>query len=499
MVERQIDIGECFSYARVLGLYNPYPILPPFYIFLRPWSDLFGDSLVALRMPSAIASACTVVILGRLSSRLIDNGVARCAMLLFLLNPFDVYFSQYIRPYTAVSTLLLAGLAILLADGGRWWVRFIAAGVSLVIAFLSHYSIFTSMAPVLLLLVIFAPISARNRFLVLAGASLVFLIVFLHASAVLLPPEYSLQTLANGFVEFWELLPTRVGAGRALECVFEMFWAPYPMMGGNKFWKIVAAVLILAAAVGHFRAWTLRPEIRRLCIGSIVVILAAPLSALYMQNGLGFSPYTASYTHFVVLPLVTLFAIAWRSLATMSRPIGAIFLALVLAGDLAGLSSVYTRMARAHFPDWAAVEREVRLRAQPGAVMIAGPGGWFGLLHAWKTSHNPLPLVPYPHEHRVLRDKFPVTQVEFDSWIHRLDGVHEVWVLWDLFDYLDPERFLRRDLDRNWVESERLTIRNELPGIDAEISRYRRRVNQDSPSSTIPAHPAAPGPAPPSH
>ena len=91
---------------------DPHP--PLYFLLLKGWIALFGDSAVALRTPSAllgIASTAVVYAAGREVEVKAGagRGIAWVAALLFALAPFQIYFSNEARPYA----LLCLGAALI--------------------------------------------------------------------------------------------------------------------------------------------------------------------------------------------------------------------------------------------------------------------------------------------------------------------------------------------------------------------------------------------------
>ena len=95
---------------------DPHP--PLYFLLLKGWIALFGDSAAALRTPSAlfgIASTAVVYAAGREVDRTTGRGIAWVAALLFALAPFQIYFSNEARPYA----LLCFGAALILLGARR--------------------------------------------------------------------------------------------------------------------------------------------------------------------------------------------------------------------------------------------------------------------------------------------------------------------------------------------------------------------------------------------
>lgn len=99
-------------------LSNVDAVLAPYYFFMRAWIATFGDSVVALRLPSVLAMAAAAGVVGSIGARLYGAGAGFLAGCLFALVPAVSRYGQEARPYAfavlfaAASTLaLLAALA----------------------------------------------------------------------------------------------------------------------------------------------------------------------------------------------------------------------------------------------------------------------------------------------------------------------------------------------------------------------------------------------------
>jgi len=85
-----------------------------YYAVLRPWTDVFGTSEMALRLPSVIGAVVAVVLLYGLTRRLFDERVAFVASLLLAVNPFAVKWSQQARSYSILLALAIGSTWLLL-------------------------------------------------------------------------------------------------------------------------------------------------------------------------------------------------------------------------------------------------------------------------------------------------------------------------------------------------------------------------------------------------
>ncbi|PKO22332.1 MAG: hypothetical protein CVU38_10070 [Chloroflexi bacterium HGW-Chloroflexi-1] len=96
---------------------------PLFFLALRPWLAVAGQSEFALRFPSAIAGALAVPIIYVLISRLAGRKPAALAALLAATAPYLVWYGQEARMYAALVVLVPLGLWLTVeaARRGGWW------------------------------------------------------------------------------------------------------------------------------------------------------------------------------------------------------------------------------------------------------------------------------------------------------------------------------------------------------------------------------------------
>ena len=105
---------------------------PLFFLLLRLWRNLTGDSEFALRYPSALLGTVAVA-LGFVLARRLGFG-HRGGLLLGLLlatSPYLVWYGQEAKMYTFLLALVtlafIAYLNALTGAGVKWWIVFVAA------------------------------------------------------------------------------------------------------------------------------------------------------------------------------------------------------------------------------------------------------------------------------------------------------------------------------------------------------------------------------------
>ena len=118
---------------------NVDAVVAPFYVFMHGWIALSGDITTSMRVPSAVALACTAGLIALIGRRLFDPSVGFTAGLLFAGIPMVSRYSQEARPYAfAIAGATLATLLLLRATEDPSWRRWGFYGGCLVFAGLMH-------------------------------------------------------------------------------------------------------------------------------------------------------------------------------------------------------------------------------------------------------------------------------------------------------------------------------------------------------------------------
>ncbi|HEX5594635.1 MAG TPA: glycosyltransferase family 39 protein [Micromonosporaceae bacterium] len=123
---------------RLIG--NIDAVFGPYYLLLHGWIRAFGDSVLALRLPSVLAMAAAAGLTARLGERLFDARTGLIAGLLFAVAPSTSRYAQEARPYAlatffaVLSTLLL--VRSLARPSWRSWLGYAAAVAGLGLAHL---------------------------------------------------------------------------------------------------------------------------------------------------------------------------------------------------------------------------------------------------------------------------------------------------------------------------------------------------------------------------
>src|SRR5215468_10772249 len=92
---------------------------PGYYLALKAWWALTGESEFALRSFSAFMGVLTVACVYALGRSLFASGVGVLASLLVALNAFSVYYSQEARMYAMLALVAAAAMLVFI----RWTAR----------------------------------------------------------------------------------------------------------------------------------------------------------------------------------------------------------------------------------------------------------------------------------------------------------------------------------------------------------------------------------------
>ncbi|MBD9675246.1 glycosyltransferase family 39 protein [Pseudomonas sp. PDM18] len=301
---------------------------PPLYFYLlHLWTGQLGEGVFSLRLFSAVFGTLAVFLGGWLAWRLASRRAAWLAVLLLVVLPTAVRYSQEVRMYSLLGCWLLAAtLALLywLEEGKR---RHLLVYVLLMTAaFYTHYfSLFG-------LLVHWAwlaslpntPLRRRDWWL----ANLAIAVLFLPWLPGLLDLVRHMAVLVAGGDVGWE--PPVDGRS-----VPSMLWQWLAQSDGNELsWPLLAGVPLLVVGA---MLLVLRHDRSRQRAGVLVSLyVGLPLLGLY---GVSFvSPvFVERYLTAFALGLPLLFALALDRLLEARRVLGAVMLATLLGLQGMGL------------------------------------------------------------------------------------------------------------------------------------------------------------------
>ena len=313
-----------------------------YYLFLHGWIRLFGDSALALRLPSLLAMAGAAAVTTRLGAKLFSAPTGLIAGLLFAVVPSTSRYGQEARGYAfAALFAVLATLLLVRAVERPGWPRF--AGYAAAVFGLGLCNL---VALLVLAGHAAAVIGRRRAALGFAGA--------VSAAAVLLVPLVA------------------IGRGQA---GVQLDWVPRPGLGdllalpGSVLQaSAVGGALVALAALGRALAGGRWPTV----LGLSVLL---PAGLLFLAGLVG--PYWVPRYLVVTVPALCLLAAVALCRTRLAYALAVVLLVAAFGGSAqAGLRRTHEwpRSAPVDYPGAVAV---IRANAQPGDAIVYEPrGGW---------------------------------------------------------------------------------------------------------------------------
>ena len=129
-----------FNFADIFK-YTAADVHPPlFYLLLKLWSLIFGNTELALRSMSLFFGAVTIVFGYLLANRLFDKKIARISLLFMILSPMLIRYGQEMRMYALVAAIGLAATYVLtIAVESKKRLPWIIYGILIALGMWTHY------------------------------------------------------------------------------------------------------------------------------------------------------------------------------------------------------------------------------------------------------------------------------------------------------------------------------------------------------------------------
>ncbi|MGO1051539.1 glycosyltransferase family 39 protein [Crossiella sp. CA198] len=391
----------------------------PYYLFLHYWMAIFGDSEVALRLPSLLAAAGTAAVVAALAGRWFGTRAGWCAGLLFALVPMVTRMAQEARPYAFVMLFIALSTYLLLrALDEPSWRHWAGYGVALAAVGLTQLTAFAIVAGHVVL--VLARWQRPWRFAltallaVLPAAPLAVLSLSGGQGAVGMIPRPGLLDLF-GFT--------------AVAPADSMMW---PQL----FRSAATAWIVLALAL----AALLLPQRRR--AAGILAVAGAPILVLWAASQAGPSFFFARYLVFLLPVLVVTAGVTLAA----ARPQAVLVLALAAVAAITVPDQLAARSPGSHdaafypyamftegpgqYADYRRLADRLRRDAREGDMIVYAnrPDFWFtdtALDYHWRTPDRP---------RDVFLDRDPIANAnlagtETTAYAARLAGANRVWVI----------------------------------------------------------------------
>jgi mannosyltransferase len=334
-----------------------------YYLLLHVLVGLFGDGLLVLRLPSALATVATVALVATIGIRLFDRRAGLIAGLLAAVSLPLIYWAQTARGYAPMVAFVCAGFLafVALTDRreapvpGRWpWIAYVVA-----MTLAMYCSVVAALVVPAQLLVLVHRRGARRR----VGSAVAAIVVCSLPLAILAVRRGSGQL-------FWVPRPTRMVETQVLQSVTSAGLAPsfhhvattYLLM-----WITMAAVLALVVDV-----------IRRRRRGEAVWGMALTLAWCLVPAALTFLYSLVAQPVFVPRNVLTSTPAVGLALAASARdrhwprtaaPVVLVGLLAVLA-----LRALPTAKSYGVSPEpWQAVTAQVLAHSRPGDCIAFYP------------------------------------------------------------------------------------------------------------------------------
>jgi mannosyltransferase len=333
-----------------------------YYLVIHALIGLFGNGLLVLRLPSALALVATVALIGMIARRLFDSLVGAVAGVLAAVSLPVVYWAQTARGYAPMVAFVCAGVLAFIAltdpregdaPGRRPWIAYVAAMT------LAMYCSFVAVLVVPAQLLVLMP-ARRRAGLRRVGSAL--------AAVLLLGVPLAVLAVRRGSGQlFWVPRPTRMVDTQVLQSLTSAGLQPSFHHTATTYflmWATVAAVLALSVDV-----------IRRLRRGASPWALGMILSWCVVPAALTFAYSLVSQPIFVPRNLLICTPAVAVGLASVisDRRLPRVVTAAVLVAILA-LRAIPVGHSYAVSPEpWQTVTHDVLTRARPGDCIAFYP------------------------------------------------------------------------------------------------------------------------------
>lgn len=308
---------------------------PLYYILMRGWLALAGDSEFALRYVSLCSSVISVPLAWRVALPVVGRRAALLAALLVAVSAYLVWYAQDAKMYALVGALTLLAMACwwrALAGGQlKWWIGFVVtASLGLYIHLLSAL-----MLPVYAALVAITWPRWRDRWRGFTVSLALLILPYLPLAVWQLPLIWNTHVTGHSEAPLDEMF----------NALLALYARGMAMVGA---WPALAA-LVFALLMGLFgpgaRTRTAATWRHRLFLA---VWFLLPMLLLYLVS-LRVPLFQPRYLIFTVPPLLILVARGILALARLSRPVGGLLLAAVVAFNCLGLGAQATQPLKSDF------------------------------------------------------------------------------------------------------------------------------------------------------
>ena len=182
-----------YGFRQIITQFSPNDFHPPlYYLLMKLWTNIFGYSEIALRMPSIAFSLLTGYLVYLLGKKLKNEATGLWAGVFFLFNPLIVYYSQEARMYMMATFLLTSALYASLFQKPKYIIIFV------LLIFMSMFTFYGSIFFIIPLLIYFLYVKRyRYFFYSILGLLLTLPVLSPLLLRQLLHAKDSLQSVVN--------------------------------------------------------------------------------------------------------------------------------------------------------------------------------------------------------------------------------------------------------------------------------------------------------------
>jgi 4-amino-4-deoxy-L-arabinose transferase-like glycosyltransferase len=321
---------------------------PAYYFTLWGWIQAFGNSLIAVRMLSIVASLGIILCVYLIANHLFNPSTALAAAFLSAILPFQIHYGQEIRMYALLTFwLCLATLAFL----KHQWILFSIA------AALAQYT--HNLAAFYLIPLAFTPVFQRDwktlRSLTLAG----FAAIMMYSPWLVHLPAQVSKVTSNFWIE-------KPGIDK-LFTLFLLYLPHLPLPNYLLLPALLFATLIMALAA--FQTYRVQKEDPKKAGKGLWVAYLSFTSPILLWLTSQIAPM---YVERALLPSHAIFCIwlAWAFTQTkLPRPIQLLIFALIFTTTGIGF---YQHLTYKGFPygPFAEINQNIQKRLREGDVII---------------------------------------------------------------------------------------------------------------------------------
>jgi hypothetical protein len=366
--ERPAGLGRVVR-AVLLSDTNP----PLYYLFLNPWTRMFGTGDAALRLFSVWWTVLSLPLLWLVAKKVGSPRVAWSACLLFSFSPEAAFYSVEGRMYSFVWVLglSLSWLSLRLAGGSerRWlpmlWVLTGVAGL------LTHY-FFAFVWLACLAWLWFGGNVPRRRVAVLAGLTLLLVLPWY----LQVPSSLARWRVSGGWLDHDLVLPRALGRPFALAAGL---LSGTNLLGGWRRADGLVALLFLFVAVWIVSRGSVRSIFSRrplLLWGTVAAACVGPLVFDVLRH-----TGTIDFPRYVVPALPAAVILAALGLSQLPRSLHVAALSLILLAWLPGSRRILASRIPRPWQPYTEVDARAESWAHPGGLVLVNsiPSGVLGV------------------------------------------------------------------------------------------------------------------------